>query len=305
MLKERSLSIFAGFAYFVYYILKIVKKPGVYSGPKLKKFLLNHCRSLKTMYWPTFWCVGAHLQTVVPTLIQSPPQHKYRREKILTKDGGEISLHWEDNEEASKTYNNQVRPTVIILPGLTGCSEAGYVLQMVDSVTSLGYRAVVFNNRGLGGAELKTPRTYCAANTDDLKLVIEHVHDLYPEATLMAAGASLGGIILFNYLAKVGTDTPLVAAFTVSTAWNMFESTKELEKPVNRWTLNYALALNLRSVLLRHVSKFKDCLKPSDLEDALKTSNKATYALTFPETLPTVTSTSSEGELKEMNGLAT
>ncbi|XP_033104282.1 phospholipase ABHD3-like [Anneissia japonica] len=281
MLKERSLTIFAGVVYFVYYIVKIVKKPGVYSGPRLTTFLLSHCESLKKKYWPTFWCIGAHLQTVLPTFIQLVPQHHYRREIILTKDGGEIILHWEDNQEGGKMYEEENRPTVIILPGLTGCSSAGYVMQMVDSVVRLGYRAVVFNYRGLGGAQLKTPRTYCAANTDDLELVIKHVHDLYPSATLMAAGTSLGGIILFNYLAKQGHNTPLAAAFTVSTAWNMFESTKEIEMPLNRWILNYPLARNLRSVLQSHIHTFKGCLDPNDLEDALKATTIREFDASF------------------------
>lgn len=40
---------------------------------------------------------------------------------------------------------------------------------------------------------LQTPRTYCAANTEDLEAVIHHIHNLQPSAPFMAAGVSMGG----------------------------------------------------------------------------------------------------------------
>ena len=46
-------------------------------------------------------------------------------------------------------------PIVIILPGLTGESQAEYVKCLVNSASRIKLRAVVFNNRGLGGISLK------------------------------------------------------------------------------------------------------------------------------------------------------
>lgn len=39
----------------------------------------------------------------------------------------------------------------------------------------------------------KTPRTYCAANTEDLETVIEHIQKNNEAAPIMAAGVSMGG----------------------------------------------------------------------------------------------------------------
>jgi len=46
-------------------------------------------------------------------------------------------------------------PIVIILPGLTGESQAEYIKCLVNSASRIKLRVVVFNNRGLGGIPLK------------------------------------------------------------------------------------------------------------------------------------------------------
>ena len=53
-------------------------------------------------------------------------------------------------------------------------------------------RVVVFNFRGRGGLGLKNPRTYCAANSDDLSEILDFLKSEYPKAPLVALGISLG-----------------------------------------------------------------------------------------------------------------
>lgn len=56
-------------------------------------------------------------------------------------------------------------------------------------------------------------------------------------------------LILANYLAKVGKDSVLVAGMTVSTAWDVFESAKTLEEPLNSFLFNRILTRNLTSTV--------------------------------------------------------
>lgn len=100
--------------------------------------------------------------------------------------------------------------------------------------------------------ETETPRTFCAANTEDLETVIHHVKTMYPQAPLMAVGVSMGGMILLNYLAKTETKSDLLAALTLSACWNSMESTISLEKPLNHFLFNSYLASSLRSIISRH-----------------------------------------------------
>ncbi|KAG8133516.1 hypothetical protein E2320_011292, partial [Naja naja] len=101
-----------------------------------------------------------------------------------------------------------------------------------------------------------TPRTYCAANTEDLETIIDYIHKLYASAALMAAGVSMGGMLLLNYLGKTGKKTPLKAAAVFSAGWNAFESADSLEKPVNWLLFNYYLTSCLKSSVTRHRQVF-------------------------------------------------
>lgn len=109
---------------------------------------------------------------------------------LRLKDGGEVALDWLETDCASDA------PIIVILPGLTGESQAEYVKCLVTQANHRGIKCCVFNNRGLGGISLKTPRLYCAANCEDLSEVVNHVNKKYPDVKKGAAGVSMGGLIL-------------------------------------------------------------------------------------------------------------
>lgn len=85
----------------------------------------------------------------------------------------------------------------------------------------------MFNNRGLGGITLKTPRLYCAANSEDLSEVIYHVKKLHPNVKLGATGVSMGGLILGNYLACHGDEAKQIftACKIISVPWDVLKGT--------------------------------------------------------------------------------
>lgn len=93
-------------------------------------------------------------------------------------------------------HDHATTPIVIILPGLTGESQAEYIKFLVLAANRKGIQCCVFNNRGLGGLALKTPKLYCAANCDDLSEVLNHVNKVYPRALKGVTGISMGGLIL-------------------------------------------------------------------------------------------------------------
>ncbi|KAG5320084.1 ABHD3 Phospholipase, partial [Acromyrmex heyeri] len=242
---------FLGIGFCIYYFCEVVKTPLLVcaNGP-FRSFLETNIPLVQNKFWPTLWCFESRAQTIMASILRSRilPYLEYRREILALSDGGEVALDWAE-KNCSITS-----PIVVILPGLTGGSQAEYVKCLVSAARKNGIRCVIFNNRGLGGLQLKTPRTYCAANYDDLSEVIEHVKKLHPHVPLGATGISMGGLILGNYLAQKGLTarSKLRACLIISVPWNVFAATKSTEENYFNRMLNKHLASNLCRTMQRH-----------------------------------------------------
>ncbi|XP_061901995.1 phospholipase ABHD3-like [Entelurus aequoreus] len=228
------------------------QEPLLVCSEAFRQFLHQHCPVVTEHFSPTPWCWGGRLQTVVSYFIKSRPAVTYRNTRICTADGGQISLDWVDNDASAAYPESSTRPTVLLLPGLTGNSQQSYVLHAIKQATRHGYRCVVFNNRGFGGEELLTPKTFCAANTSDLEHVVSHVKSLHPQAPIFGAGVSLGGMILLNYLGRKGSESGMVAGLTISVPWDAQKSAISMEERLNWLLFNRQLTLGLCKAVLRH-----------------------------------------------------
>lgn len=262
-----------------YYLAFVVRKPQIISKPGsgISRLIKECCPFANQLYWPTFWCFGGRAQTVVANVLKSHPSVVYDRELIHTNDGGEIALDWVNKSGSSNPL------TVLILPGLTGTSHHNYILHFVSQITQkLDCTVAVLNNRGLGGLMLKTPRICCAADTEDLEFVIFHIKKARPNLPLMVIGISLGGLILTNFLCKMGEQAKsdihdvIVGAAVISTPWDLFKTSKSLEQPLNHLLFNRHLTNLLKDVLKHQLSSknLNTCEFeiPCDMNQGLKSS---------------------------------
>uniref|UniRef100_A0A673ZMF3 Phospholipase ABHD3 n=1 Tax=Salmo trutta TaxID=8032 RepID=A0A673ZMF3_SALTR len=241
------LSLVLGFsaAYAYYYLISVAKKPQLISGgKKFYQFLRDQCPVVSETYYPTFWCWESRIQTVLRPFVTAKPGVSYRNELIRAEDGGQISLDWFDNDDSASHPNAATRPTVLLLPGLTG------TMVLITST-----------------AQCTTPRTYCAANTEDLEAVIEHIQRTNEDAPLMAAGVSMGGMMLANYLGRKGRETCLKGVVVFSAGWDVFECTASLEKPLDRFLFNSYLTSCLQAGVDRHKSVLE---KSYDIDHVMK-----------------------------------
>uniref|UniRef100_A0A665U8Q7 Phospholipase ABHD3 n=1 Tax=Echeneis naucrates TaxID=173247 RepID=A0A665U8Q7_ECHNA len=225
--------------------------PALVCSEAFSAFLYNYCPVVVERFSPTPWCWGGRFQTLVSALLKSRPPVAYRNERIRTVDGGQILLDWVDNQDSAAYPESSTRPTVLIIPGLTGNSKQSYVLHAISQATRRGYRCLVFNNRGVAGEELLTPVTYCAANTSDLERVVQHVKGLYPQAPLLGYGVSMGGMLLLNYLGRKHAESGMVAGFTISVPWDAQKSSESMEEPLNLLLFNKYLTVGLRRAVTR------------------------------------------------------
>uniref|UniRef100_A0A8D0L5W7 Phospholipase ABHD3 n=1 Tax=Sphenodon punctatus TaxID=8508 RepID=A0A8D0L5W7_SPHPU len=143
-----------GATYACYYLSSIAKKPQLVTGSKtFCHFLQGHCPVVTETYYPTVWCWEGRVQTLLRPFITSWPPMQYRNDLIKTADGGQISLDWFDNHDSIRYPDANTRPTILLLPGLTGTSKESYILHIIQQSETLGYSMLLLNYLGKTGRE--------------------------------------------------------------------------------------------------------------------------------------------------------
>ncbi|KAF8387125.1 abhd-3.1, partial [Pristionchus pacificus] len=216
-------------------------------------------------YTPTWWCPFGWAQTIVRELFRDLPRLDWERELMRYPDGGQSALDWLHPKD-ERLREDATTPIVVFLPGITGSTHtAAYLLHAAVEVHARGWRAVVANGRGAGGVELLTPRLYNAGTqeaTEDLGEVLKLISARYPDAKKVACGFSLGGMILWNYLARCDTKEAarVDSAMVVSSPWHSMATTVSLEQPFNCFIFNKGILRNCLKLVEPLKPMFKDRL---------------------------------------------
>src|SRR5262245_27282309 len=100
------------------------------------------------------------------------------------------------------------RPTTIIIHGLEGSAEAGYVLGAASKAFAAGFNVLRYNVRGCGGTARLTPNLYHSGLTVDLRHVTRELieRDGLPEIFLI--GFSMGGNQSLKFAGELGANAP-------------------------------------------------------------------------------------------------
>ena len=182
-------------------------------------------------FYPTVYSFAPLLQSIVNQFMEVNDV-TFEREYLKLQDGGTIALDWanpyvkvEDTSKGSKGKYAEVAadentPTIFVIHGLTGGSNAGYIRGFVKHAQKRGFRVVVFQHRGVN-QPLSTPLPYNGGVLDDLSFAIDHVRAKLPKARLMAVGNSLGGNQLLRYLGQTGENCPFESAVALSCPWDV------------------------------------------------------------------------------------
>ena len=84
-------------------------------------------------------------------------------------------VEYKFHEAVDEIGDKSRRPLMFLVPGLTGDRLRLYVANIMNEAYDAGFDVVLVNHRGLGGAELKTPKLYSAFSHDDCADVIEQI----------------------------------------------------------------------------------------------------------------------------------
>ena len=159
---------------------------------------------------PAWWCPGPHLQTVWRRLWGEIPSVPLRRERWETPDHDFLDLDFLDPAAVplSEEKGPGKAPIVLFLHGLEGSSRAKYILGMLRTIQSLGWKGIALNFRSCSGEMNRQRRFYHSGETTDLDWVVRRLIDRYPGSPLSLVGFSLGGNVLLKWLGEQGEKVP-------------------------------------------------------------------------------------------------
>ena len=108
--------------------------------------------------------------------------------------------HWE--KEPRK------HPTLVLLHGLEGSSDSGYMLGTAEKAGIAGFNVVRLNQRNCGGTEGLTPTLYHSGRSGDIRAVLLELIERDRLPKVFAAGFSMGGNLVLKMAGEFGDSVP-------------------------------------------------------------------------------------------------
>lgn len=165
---------------------------------------------IDSQFKPAWWLTNPHAQTVFPAMKRSLTVPVDAIEKLELPDGDFLELLWSNAHLANDS------PLIIILHGLTGGVNSGYVGRFMKSFNTQGWRSVLIHFRCAGKELNRLPRAYHSGDTADLNFVVNLLAQREPETKKAVVGVSLGGNVLLKWLGEQGPQSKITTAVAIS-----------------------------------------------------------------------------------------
>jgi predicted alpha/beta-fold hydrolase len=172
-----------------------------------------HAQTLAAAFWPRRF----------PRLPRSTPRD------FVTEPGTSIrgECHW----QASR----RERPTLVLVHGLEGSCESGYMLGLAERAFAVGWNAVRLNQRNCGGTESLTPTLYNSGLSSDFRAVLSELIERDSIAEIFFAGYSMGGNLVLKMAGELAGSVPrqLRGVATVCPALELSRCVDAVDLPSN------------------------------------------------------------------------
>jgi uncharacterized protein len=186
--------------------------------------------NLQLSFQPRRLFRGGHLQTLAGFFLQRRSRLPQPEERLIEVAPGIQILchcHWQVD------WRNAL--TVIVVHGLEGSSDSGYMTGVAEKGLSAGMNVVRVNQRNCGGTDHLAPTLYNSSLSGDVAAVAKHlVEDGVSRFAL--AGFSMGGNLVLKTAGEWGTAAPpeFRAVAAVCPAMDLAASADALHLPGNR-----------------------------------------------------------------------
>jgi uncharacterized protein len=159
-----------------------------------------------------------------------------------TKVRGEC--HWQSDPRR--------HPTLVVLHGLEGSSESGYLLGTAEKAWLAGFNVVRLNQRNCGGTEHLTETLYHSGLSGDIRAVLLELIEQDALPVLFAAGFSMGGNLVLKMAGDWGDSAPpqIQGFAAVAPSMDLASCATKLEEAANfLYQLHFVTRLKRR---MRH-----------------------------------------------------
>ncbi|WP_154115202.1 hydrolase [Vibrio cincinnatiensis] len=190
-----------------------------------------------------------HLQTLLPRLIRKKALFEPVWQTLDTPDGDFLDLAWSEAPETKEAKN---KPIFILFHGLEGCFYSPYANGLMDAFAKQGWLSVMMHFRGCSGKPNHLARAYHSGETEDARWVLEYLRQQFPKQTIVAAGVSLGGNMLINYLADYQSDPIVTAATAISAPLDLAACSQRIEQGFSKLYRRYLLSSLKHNALKKH-----------------------------------------------------
>ena len=145
-----------------------------------------HLMTIAAAFWRRRY---HHLHPSAPRLFETEPGTRVRAD-----------CHWQQNPAE--------HPSLVLLHGLEGSSDSGYMLGAADQAFGAGFNVLRLNQRNCGGTEELTPTLYNSGLSCDVCAVVQELIEVDRLPEVFAAGFSMGGNLVLKMAGEFGNSAP-------------------------------------------------------------------------------------------------
>ena len=198
---------------------------------------ISKMSTLKRPYKPYPWFFNCHLQTLFGLKFRGRSSYKPIKEDVSFSDGGQVTIEYFVDEK-NLTEDS---PIAFLIHTMGGSSRESCTNFMATFLMKKKYRVIICSCRACNGSKITSKRLYNGYQTDDLKVIIDHVSKKYPKSkNKFLIGFSLGSMVACQY----GVDfDDLDGIICISHTMRPYQGTQFLEKGWKR-KLYYDVMIN-------------------------------------------------------------
>jgi hypothetical protein len=220
---------------------------GLDTGSRAPDFFGEHFRPRRPFR-------GGHAQTIVGNYLPRHNQMPHPEERLFQVEPGVKVLchcHWQQDRARAMT--------LVIVHGLEGSSNSGYVIGVGSKAWIAGMNVVRMNMRNCGGTDRLGHTLYNSGMSADVAMIARTLIAEDGLEKLAFVGYSMGGNLILKMLGEWGSGGPtqVKAAVGVSPAMDLASTVDALHNRANR-IYEWKFLRGLRRGVLRKAALYPD-----------------------------------------------